>query len=163
MCKAAFRILSVSLLGLIGATTVGGCGGNGGRNLVRDAGPVDAAFVDAAPERVDSSREEPATDLGRADPPLVDASSGGQALDGTSGACDTGLLWRAVAFAALSGSCRADQAGLAYLVLDEEGRVIHNSYYDGNPAGEQGWLDLLADSRWPCLAGETIHYTCFAQ
>jgi hypothetical protein len=136
-----------------------------GNDSLSDGRALDSAASDGSSDgrALDRAGSDGSSDGRALDRAGSDGSSGDQALDSANEACDTGLLWRAVAFAALSGDCGPDQAGLAYLVLDAEGRVIHNSYYDGNPAGEQSWLDLLGDARWPCLAGETIHYSCFAQ
>jgi hypothetical protein len=45
-----------------------------------------------------------------------------------------------------------------YIVVDNDGRVVDNT---GIPAtSRQAWLDKLADQRWPCLAGQTIQYSC---
>jgi hypothetical protein len=47
-----------------------------------------------------------------------------------------------------------------HIVLDGEGRVIDNTIFAPAESSKQAWLDSLADYRWPCLAGESIPFTC---
>jgi hypothetical protein len=105
---------------------------------------------------------------------------GGETVDARimllpDGGCGSeAVLWSAVeAAAAPIGSCFALDAAYVesgyyesgYLVVDDEGRVVHNSYFC-NSAGScdteslKSWLAKLAGYRWPCRAGQTIHYLC---
>jgi hypothetical protein len=73
-------------------------------------------------------------------------------------------LWDAVTRGAVgAGNCYPfSPAGytplMGEIVFDSEGRVVDNT---GIPSDtKQTWLDKLADQRWPCLAGQTIQYSC---
>jgi hypothetical protein len=55
------------------------------------------------------------------------------------------------------GWCVPRTAG--YVVLDGDGRVVDNTSLSGE--GKQMWLDGLSTMRWPCLAGQTLQFTCF--
>jgi hypothetical protein len=48
-----------------------------------------------------------------------------------------------------------------YIVLDSEGRVVENTAFGAAEVQrKQSWLDYMSGYRWPCLAGETIPFTC---
>jgi hypothetical protein len=105
---------------------------------------------------------------------------GGETVDAQimllpDGGCGSeAVLWSAVeAEAAPIGSCFALDAAYVesgyvesgYLVVDDEGRVVHNSYFCNstgscNTESLKSWLAKLAGYRWPCRAGQTIHYLC---
>lgn len=76
--------------------------------------------------------------------------------------CDVWFLARAVAESTGTiGSCfETPDGGRVHVtvVLDGEGRVIDNSRLQDSD--KQKWLDSLADQRWPCLANQTISFTC---
>ena len=78
-------------------------------------------------------------------------------------------LWAAVALAATgNGYCDRLEGGSpehGYVVVDGEGRVVHNSRFCNsqgscNTERLRDWLATLEGYRWPCLAGQTIHYFC---
>jgi len=87
-------------------------------------------------------------------------------------ACDQSTLWNVVGQSAVStlgdSICEASLGPIAdggtanggYIVLDGEGRVIENSIFATDELAKQAWLDSLAYYRWPCLAGESIPFTC---
>jgi hypothetical protein len=87
-------------------------------------------------------------------------------------ACDQSTLWNVVSQSAVSTLgdyiCEASlgpitdggTANGGYIVLDSEGRVIDNSVFAADEFAKQAWLDSLAYYRWPCLAGESIPFTC---
>jgi hypothetical protein len=84
-------------------------------------------------------------------------------------ACESRLLMKAIVRGSVGGfgTCqfapppgdgeKLDRARGA-VVLDREGRVIDNTGL--NPTAKQAWLEELMDQRWPCLAGQTLGYTC---
>ncbi len=95
--------------------------------------------------------------------PIVIAGAGGD-----DGVCDTSTLWRAIGTAGGYLSCQQASPDLAptehlgpgrgAVVLDADGRVIDNTGLGG--AAKQDWLKGLASQRWPCLAGQTVGYSC---
>ena len=93
--------------------------------------------------------------------PVGDASSSSGDV-AAEASCDAAPLWHAVAFSAFSAVCSPNPAGVAYIVLDGEGWVVDNSMYAGDPVSLQTWLDSLGTQRWPCVAGQTIHYSCLS-
>jgi len=100
---------------------------------------------------------------GRSCCPIVIAGAGGDV-----GICDAATLWRDIGTADGYLVCRPanpnlDPAekrgpGRGAVVLDGDGRVIDNTGLDGD--AKQAWLAQLADQRWPCMAGETLGYSC---
>ncbi|HEX7507581.1 MAG TPA: hypothetical protein VF550_12460 [Polyangia bacterium] len=77
-------------------------------------------------------------------------------------ACETNALWRAITtrpnpftscYPTPDGGVGSD------VVLDSEGRVVENTGLSG--AERQNWLDNLSSQLWLCLAGRTLHYSCF--
>ncbi len=128
-----------------------------------------------------SSGGAPAGDAPAGDAPAGDAPAGdGQAgsacvctivfsgAGGKDGDCDPATLWRALGTAGGFLVCREASPhldptekpgpGRGAVVLDADGRVIDNTGLEG--AAKQAWLDDLAAQRWPCLAGETLGYSC---
>jgi hypothetical protein len=102
------------------------------------------------------------------------SASGGQdggAVDGetmasTDALCDLDSLWTAIASKySRSGTvppeCFPFEPGFGHggdVILDGEGRLVDDTGYGGTD--KQAWLDGLANQRWPCLAGQTIPYSC---
>jgi len=86
--------------------------------------------------------------------------------------CDLYTLWYVGVSSsvphAVGGYCLGNRPGLdgalesgGYIVLDSDGRVVENSVYGAAELqAKQAWLDYMAGYRWPCLAGETIPFTC---
>ncbi len=130
-----------------GATPNGGNGGTatGGNSFVAGNSPVGG----------DGSGGIPAFD------------PGGAAGADTAG-CDTYALWHAIEVGAVGvGTCQRQDppaTGMTAsprqgtVVFDHEGRIIDNTGLHG--FDKQYWLDSVADERWPCLADQTIGYTC---
>ena len=57
------------------------------------------------------------------------------------------------------GYCYPASDGPYALVFDSDGRVVDNMY----PTGEQNvqsFLQEVSNETWPCLAGQTLRYTC---
>jgi hypothetical protein len=88
-------------------------------------------------------------------------SQGGRASDGAVPAspdapCDTAALWAAITYRPNPfTSCFPTRDGDRWwweVVLDDNTGLLG--------AGKQAWLDSLANERWPCLAGQTLRYTC---
>lgn len=93
-----------------------------------------------------------------------ESGAGGEA----GGACGVNSLLTAIEQNGGSPSCReaspmlgpGERLGMlrGAMVLDDEGRVVDITGLSGDKL--QGWLDDLANQRWPCLAGQTIGYAC---
>jgi hypothetical protein len=47
------------------------------------------------------------------------------------------------------------------IVLDSDGLVIDNTGYYLDAADKQVWLNSVADDRWPCLADQSLRYSCY--
>ena len=88
--------------------------------------------------------------------------------------CDPQSIWQAVSagLPVTDGGCYltpTDSAGhfigINYIwgniVLDSEGRVTDNTGYYLSAEQRQAWLDSVANDRWPCLADQTLVYSCF--
>jgi hypothetical protein len=80
--------------------------------------------------------------------------------------CDTGPLMRKIADGAqgatIPGGCVATPYGTdGAVVLDAIGKVtaISGTYYT-NVAATRATVDSLSAERWPCLANQTVLYTC---
>jgi hypothetical protein len=80
--------------------------------------------------------------------------------------CDTDSLMRRIAEGAqgvkIPGGCTTSPNGSdGAVVLDPTGKAtaITGIYYT-NAAATQATVDSLSAERWPCLANQTVHYTC---
>jgi anaerobic magnesium-protoporphyrin IX monomethyl ester cyclase len=76
--------------------------------------------------------------------------------------CDTNALWKAVTAASGGDECYADPSmpeGSPQLVVDADGKVVDNTGISSTKV-KQAWLESVAQSRWPCLAGQTVRYQC---
>jgi hypothetical protein len=82
-------------------------------------------------------------------------------------ACNDGDLWDLISEYEMTklrlGGCSLEASGTNTIVFDARGAIVDIS---GTPA-QQGptkaeWLQLLSERRWPCRAGQTVHYSCFA-
>jgi hypothetical protein len=137
---------------------------------------ADVAFVaiDASPDVVFvGSRDGKAISILDAQPDgssVVDNGSNA-ALDAL---CDPQSIWQAVSagLPVTEGGCYltpTDSAGKfignnyiwGNIVIDSEGRVMDNTGYYLSAEQRQSWLDSVANDRWPCLAGQTLAYSCF--
>lgn len=79
--------------------------------------------------------------------------------------CDTTALWQAVSAGGGGDYCFADPSmpeGSPQLVVDAEGKVVDNTGISSTKV-KQAWLDSVAQSRWPCLAGQTVRYQCLVR
>jgi radical SAM superfamily enzyme YgiQ (UPF0313 family) len=110
-------------------------------------------------------------DLQRGDAsPAVDALAN---MDGVGsgtfdGLCDLEKAGASVAAAVQSERCDVvptkDYASDA-VVVDGEGRFVELlNVVSGTPAltgaARQAWLNSVANDRWPCLAGQTVYFSC---
>ena len=95
----------------------------------------------------------------------------GEVLASSDASCDVAGLWRAISEAArVIGYCFLTPAGndgsviitaWGEVIIDSEGRVIDNTRLSS--ASKQAWLSSLADYRWPCLAGQSLQYSCVTE
>lgn len=82
--------------------------------------------------------------------------------------CDTRNLQNSVAAATKEDTCDITRTGVQpnyAVVLDSEGRATELLLMPaGAPAlsgtARQAWLDSVGSSRWPCLAGQTVGFSC---
>jgi hypothetical protein len=94
--------------------------------------------------------------------PEPDGSVGPEDLAGQDAQCDTTALWGEVTKSEYQDRCRPDPSlpeGSPQIVVDDTGRVVDNTGIT-DAQTKQAWLDSLAQSRWPCLAGQSIRYQC---
>jgi hypothetical protein len=138
-----------------GGSSAGATGGAGGARSSAQGGSVSQTGGAAGGSSATFQSQ------GGSSGPVGDASSSSGDV-AAEASCDTAPLWHAVAFSAFSAVCSPNPAGVAYIVLDGEGRVVDNSMYAGDPVSLQTWLDSLGTQRWPCIAGQTIHYSCLS-
>jgi hypothetical protein len=82
----------------------------------------------------------------------------GVILDWSDAPCDLSRLWDAIKASTCGANpgfcqCFATPVGGDYVQFDSDGRIVVAT----GPRGVDG---ILADERWPCLAGQTVRYTC---
>jgi hypothetical protein len=89
----------------------------------------------------------------------------GEADASSDALCDTTSLWGAIGYKLRQtnpfvGDCFPGKNYSNMLVFDNEGHLVDDTWYSGSD--KQAWLDWLAatNQSWPCLAGQTIRYTC---
>jgi len=90
------------------------------------------------------------------------ASSGQDGGDSPDGLCEnTMMIWVAIrVYLAGTGSCAPipdGEAGSGNIVIDSEGQVIDITK---SGVSKTEPVEALAGLRWPCLAGQTIPYSC---
>jgi len=88
--------------------------------------------------------------------------------DCQDGVCDPQLLFEAISLGAVGDMGVCDFPATApvgkvnrlrgAVVLDSNGRVVDNTGLYGTE--KQTWFDEVANSCWPCLADQTIYYSC---
>lgn len=77
--------------------------------------------------------------------------------------CDVGALWEAVSSGAVGfGYCLPGSfaGGILFgdVVINKDGQVVDITGISSK--AKRAWLDGLAEQRWPCLANQTITYSC---
>lgn len=157
--RGSWVMVGVSVLLSLGGWA---CGTRPGAERGRDSStgaPVGSTDGASSPDAGDVKTDTPAGDLALADatsPP--DASCGDR----------FGVLWDALEDAELGdprlGSCLASASGTTgALVFDASGRLtdVMATFRSDAPA-QADWLGMFANDRFPCFAGQTVHYACFA-
>jgi hypothetical protein len=146
-----------------------GCAGSGARPPVADAAPDAPHIYISFDVPIGTSRDTQPVEARSVEAQSLThecPSDGGQtaALDAS---CNLGTLETAVQRAA-HWPCTPSDFGGDYryaVVIDCEGRAVELlSLPDQTPflegAERQAWLDALANERWTCYAGQSVHFTC---
>ena len=140
-----------------------------GRGGLHASSPPDSAADIAADAQTPSHEDHAGPTTSSPDAatsnPEVTASDGSNAPSGSDTVCDTDKLWQAVSENRVGGDyCEPvqppEQGYWGTVFLDSTGRVVNISDQLGNSVA-QDWLDSVANDRWPCLAGQSIRYTCY--
>jgi len=138
-----------------------GCGGQGLHANIKGSAPDGDAAAGTSGDGASGVATGGVTSLGGSADGQAGGATGGEVSVSPDALCDDASFWLAVTWVMNTGGpCTGTQDvgdGWGQIVLDSEGRAVDVTRFGTSQPRE---IDMLANERCPCLAGQTVPYTC---